>query len=167
LKQNNIDFVVYHGCECNILKDGSLDIENKYLKEMDYVMAGVHSNFNLDKKSQTVRLVKALENSFLNILTHPTGRLINKRDEYNVDFDKLLTIAAQNNKILEINASPFRLDLDRQNIARAIKHNIAMVINTDSHNLAQLDFMKYGVAEARQGGATKNNILNTQSVIVF
>lgn len=167
LQTNNIDFVVYHGCECNILKNGLLDIEDRYLKELDYVIAGIHSNFDLDNKSQTERIIRALENPLVNILAHPTGRLINKRDEYNIDFDKILALSTKNNKILEINASPFRLDLDRHNIAKAISHNITMIINTDSHNIEQLDFMKYGVAEARQGGATKNSILNTRPVIVF
>ncbi len=161
LKEKKIDFHIYHGCECNILKDGSLDISDKYLKELDYVMAGIHSSFNLEKEEQTNRLSKVLENPVVNIITHPTGRLINMRDSYDIDFDKILEVAKKNNKILEINASPVRLDLDYINISKAIKQGIKLVINTDSHIINQMELMKYGVEQARKGGASKENILNT------
>jgi len=167
LKKKGIDFRVYHGCEANILKDGSLDISDEYLKELDYVMGGIHSSFNLTKEDQTQRLIKALENPYLKIITHPTGRLINLRDSYEIDFDRILEETKKNNKILEINASPVRLDLNYINISKAVNMGIKLVINTDSHALNQMNLMKYGVAEARRGKTGKNNILNTQEKLDF
>jgi histidinol phosphatase-like PHP family hydrolase len=167
LKKKGIDFKVYHGCECNILKDGLLDIGDKYLKELDYVMGGIHSSFNLDKEEQTQRLIKALENPYLKIITHPTGRLVNMRDSYDIDLERILEVVVKNNKILEINASPVRLDLNFKNISKAVNLRIKLVINTDSHSIEQMRVMKYGIAEARKGKAGKEDILNSKEILDF
>jgi len=167
LKEKKIDFKVYQGCECNILKDGELDISNEYLKELDYVMAGIHSSFNLEKEEQTNRLIRSLDNPYLKIITHPTGRLINMRDSYDIDFDRFLEKVKEKNVVLEVNSSPVRLDLDSENVLKAINMGIKLVINTDSHIVEQMGLMKYGVYISRIGKAGKKNILNTGKVLDF
>lgn len=163
LKQN-IKFRVLHGCETNILNDGSVDIKDEVLAKLDYVIAGAHSSLKLPKQEMTNRLIKAMKNPNIDIISHPTGRLIGKRDEYQLDFDKILKVAKETGIILEINSSPERLDLRDIYIRRAKAEGIKMIINTDSHQKEQLILMEYGVAMARRGWAEKEDIINTLSV---
>ncbi|MDP3882736.1 MAG: DNA polymerase/3'-5' exonuclease PolX, partial [Candidatus Staskawiczbacteria bacterium] len=149
LKQN-IKFRVLHGCETNILNDGSVDIKDEVLAKLDYVIAGAHSSLKLPKQEMTNRLIKAMKNPNIDIISHPTGRLIGKRDEYQLDFDKILKVAKETGIILEINSSPERLDLRDIYIRRAKAEGIKMIINTDSHQKEQLILMEYGVAMARR-----------------
>lgn len=159
LKENN--FKILQGCEANILKDGSLDIDNKSLKKLDYVIAGIHSNFKLTEEEMTKRLVKAIENPLVDIISHPTGRLIKKREALPLNMDKIFRTAKKNGIILEINASPARLDLNEKYIKKCVEENIKLIINSDSHHFEQLKNIKFGVGQARRGWAQKKDIINT------
>ena len=152
------------GCEANILTDGSIDIKDEVLEQMDYVIAGVHSALKIDKRKMTQRIIKAIENPNVDILAHPSGRILQQRDEYKVDFDKIMEVAKKTGTVLEINSSPDRLDLNDSNIRRAKKAGIKMMIGTDAHKINQLDLMNFGVSQARRGGAEKKDIINAQSL---
>ncbi|MCX6722000.1 MAG: DNA polymerase/3'-5' exonuclease PolX [Candidatus Staskawiczbacteria bacterium] len=161
-KQGN-KFRILHGCEANVMPDGTLDIKDEVLEKLDYVIVGVHSNMKMEKKEMTARITKAMENPNVDIFAHPTGRLIGNREEYQMDFDKILEVAKKTGTILEINATPIRLDLNGFNIRRAKVHGVKMIINTDSHRKEQLDFMEYGIGQAHRGWAEKSDIVNTLS----
>ena len=163
-KIQNINFKVLHGCETNILEDGGVDIKDEVLGKLDYVIAGVHSSFKMSSVEMTKRIVKAMQNPNVDIIAHPTGRLINKREEYQMDFEKILEAAKETGTILEVNSSPYRLDLNGFNIRRAKAKGVKMIINTDSHKKEQLDLMEYGIGQARRGWAEKSDIININSV---
>ncbi len=163
-EKQGLKFRILHGCEANILNDGSIDIKDEVLEKLDYVIAGVHSSLKMGKPEMMARLTKAMRNPNVDIISHPTGRLIGKRDEYKIDFDKILKIAKETGTILEINSSPYRLDLNGFYIRRAKAEGVKMIINTDSHHQDQLNLMEYGVSQARRGWAEKEDIINTNSV---
>lgn len=158
------DFRILKGCEANILNDGSIDIRDDVLAQLDYVIAGVHSTFKMPKEKMTERIIKAMRNPNVDIISHPTGRLIQRRDEYLIDFDKILKVAKETGTILEINSYPERLDLKDINIRKAKEMGVKMVINTDSHHIDQMRFIEFGIAQARRGWAEKEDIINTQSL---
>jgi len=158
----NSKFRVLQGCESNILNDGSIDIKDEALKKLDYVIAGVHSSFKMEKTEMTERIIRAMKNPNVDMISHPTGRILKKRDEYQIDFSKILRAAKEYNVVLEINAWPERLDLNDQNIRRAKEAGVKMAINTDSHRKEHLRFMELGVSQARRGWAGKEDIINTQ-----
>ncbi len=162
-KLQNVKFKILHGCECNILNDGSVDIKDEVLEKLDYVIAGVHSSMKMERAEMTNRIIKAMQNKNIDIIAHPTGRIIQKRDEYQVDLEKILKLAKETGTVLEINSWPERLDLKDTYIKMAKKKGIKMVINTDSHQKDQMKFMELGVAQARRGWAEKGDIINTQS----
>jgi len=162
LKVKGIRFKVLQGCEANILNDGSIDIKDEALKKLDFVIAGVHSNFKMEKTKMTERIIRAMKNPNVDIISHPTGRIIKRRDEYQIDFDKILRVAKETGTILEINSYPERLDLNDQNIRRAKEAGVKMIINTDSHHKDQLRFIEFGIAQARRGWAEKEDIISTQ-----
>jgi len=164
VKKQGLKFRILHGCEANILNDGSIDIKDEALEKLDYVIAGVHSNLKMEKPAMMARLIKAMKNPNVDIISHPTGRLIGKRDEYKIDFDKILKVAKETGTILEINSSPQRLDLNGFYIKRAKAEGVKMIINTDSHHKDQLSLMEYGVSQARRGWAEKEDIINTQPI---
>jgi len=164
LKAQKSKLTILQGAETNILNDGSLDIKDKALKKLDYVIAGVHSNFKMSKERMTERIIKAMENPYVKIISHPTGRILKRRDEYQIDIDKILRSAKETNTILEINSFPERLDLNAVNIKRAIEFGVKLVINTDSHHKDQLNYMEYGVSQARRGWAERKDIINTLSL---
>ncbi|MBI4089129.1 MAG: hypothetical protein HY424_00295 [Candidatus Levybacteria bacterium] len=147
--------------EIDILTDGSLAINNNSLDLLDGAIVSIHSSFNTDKNEMTKRVIEGLSHPKAKILAHPTGRLLNKRPGYNLDFEKLFDFCKKNNKALEINSWPLRLDLPDSLIRQAVKYKIKMVINTDSHSLSEMNLMKYGVAMARRGWAEKCDIINT------
>ena len=118
----------------------------------------------MPKKEMTSRIVKALQNPNVDIFAHPTGRLIGKRDEYQMDFDKILEVAKETGTILEINSNPKRLDLNGFNIRTAKARGVKMIINTDSHKVSQFDLIEYGIGQARRGWAEKSDIINTNSL---
>jgi len=151
---------VFQGAEVNILKDGSLDIKNSALKELDFVNIGIHSNFKMTRKEMTERILTAMNNPYATCLTHPTGRVVNRRDAYNVDLAKIFEFAKTKNVLLEINSSE-RLDLNDYNVKKAKETGCRFFINTDTHALKQLDRMKYGVFQARRGWVIKEDVVNT------
>jgi len=155
-------FQILQGAETNILNDGSIDIKDEALKKLDYVIAGIHSSFKIPKEKMTERIIKAMRNPNVDIISHPTGRILKRRDEYQIDFDKILRVAKETGTILEINSFPERLDLNDKNIRKAKELGVKMIINTDSHHKDQLRFIEYGIAQARRGWAEKEDIINTQ-----
>ena len=158
----NSKFRILQGCEANILSDGLIDIKDEALKKLDFVIAGIHSNFKMEKSKMTERIIRAMKNPNVDIISHPTGRILKRRDEYQIDFDKILRAAKETGTILEINSFPERLDLNAENIRRAKEAGVKMVINTDSHHKDQLRFIEFGIAQARRGWAEKEDIINTQ-----
>ncbi|RMD45372.1 MAG: DNA polymerase/3'-5' exonuclease PolX [Aquificota bacterium] len=148
------------GTEVDILLDGSLDFPDEILSKLDWVVASVHSHFNRDN---TDRIIKAMENPYVNVIGHPTGRLIGLREAYPVDMDAVIKKAKETGTALEINAQPRRLDINDIWIRKAVEEGVKLVISTDSHNLGNFAFMEIGVAQARRGWATKKDILNTKS----
>ncbi|MEK7162777.1 MAG: DNA polymerase/3'-5' exonuclease PolX [Patescibacteria group bacterium] len=160
----NSHFRILQGCEANIMSDGSIDIKDKALAKLDYVIAGIHSQMKMPKREMTERIIKAMKNPNVDIISHPTGRILNQRDEYEIDFAEILRVAKETNTALEINASPDRLDLNGQNIKRAKEAGVKMVINTDTHHKEQLGLMEFGIFQARRGWAEKNDIINAWSV---
>jgi len=164
LQTKNYKLRVLQGCEANIMNDGSIDIKDEVLKQMDFVIAGIHSSMKMDRKRMTERIITAMKNPNVDIISHPTGRILKQRDEYQIDFDKILKVAKETNTILEINSSPVRLDLKDINIRKAKKIGVKMVINTDAHRIEQLELIKFGIAQARRGWAEKKDIINTQSL---
>jgi len=163
-KIKNLKFRLLHGCEANILNDGSLDIDDKVLAQLDYVIAGIHSSMKMTRQEMTQRMIKAMRNPYVKIISHPTGRLINRRDEYQLDIEKIIETARETETALEINSFPSRLDLKDTNIRKAIQKGVKLVINTDSHHRDHLLFMKFGIAQARRGWATKDDIINSWPV---
>ncbi len=157
-------FRILKGCEANIMPDGSIDIAPAALAELDYAIAGIHSSMKMEKAAMTRRLIRAMENKNVDVISHPTGRLLKQRDEYEIDFDRVLAAAKKTKTILEINAYPQRLDLNDYNIRQARELGIKMVINTDAHYIDQLRYVEYGIAQARRGWAEHKDIINTHPV---
>ena len=150
--------------EVDILKDGSLDLEDHVLAELDVVVCSVHSYMNLTRNEMTERLLKAVENPYTQILAHPTGRLILRRESYEYDMEAVLDACAKHGVAVECNAYPDRLDLNDVNLRKAKQRGVKIVISTDSHATAHLQFMKYGVITARRGWIEKKDVLNTLPV---
>ncbi|VFJ14612.1 helix-hairpin-helix domain-containing protein [Candidatus Nitrosocosmicus franklandus] len=159
----NGTFKILTAAEVNILKDGSLDISNNVLDKLDIVGAAIHSNFNLSEDIQTERLIKAAQNPSVDIIFHPTGRIINKREGYPINISKLLSIALETDTILEIDAHYNRLDLKDEHIRMAIEKGVKLVIDSDAHHPLHYTFLKFGIAQARRGWAERGDILNTLS----
>ena len=157
----NLEFKILQGAEANILKDGSIDINDEALKKLDYAIAGIHSHFKLSKNQMTERIIKAMRNPHIKIISHPTGRILKRRDEYQIDFDKILRAAKETNTILEINSFPSRIDLNDINVRRTKLAGVKMVINSDAHHKNHLRFIEFGIAQARRGWAEKKDIINT------
>ncbi len=155
------DFRIIHGVEVDIRSDGNLDIDDDTLKELDIVVASIHSGFKQPRKQLTYRLVSAMKNPYVSIIAHPTGRLIGERDPYDIDMDEILEVAKKTGTALEINAYPLRLDLNDVYAKRAKEMGIPIVISTDTHLLTHYDYMNYGVHIARRGWLTKKDVLNT------
>ncbi len=166
-KKKKSKFRILQGAETNILKDGSIDIKDEALAKLDYVIAGIHSNFKMKKDEMTNRIIKAIKNPHIDIISHPTGRLLKKREQYEIDFDEIIKAAKEYKTVLEINSYPIRLDLNDQNIRRCKKAGVKMIINTDSHHRSQMRYMGLGVAQARRGWAEKRDIINTRSLNEF
>lgn len=156
--------VILKSIEVDILEDGTLAMSNDMLKKLDLVVAGVHDKFDLSKKKQTQRILRAIENPYVSILAHPTGRLINQREPYDLDMDMLFKKVKQRGCFLEINAQPQRLDLNDIYVKFAKDIGIKFAISTDSHNSASLVYMKYGIYQARRGWVEKKDVINTLSL---
>jgi DNA polymerase (family X) len=152
---------IFAGVEVDILADGTLDLSDSVLAEMDIVIASVHSHFNQERAEMTDRILKAISNPNTSVIGHPTGRLLLRRDAYPVDMDAILKAAAQNKVALELNSYPDRLDLNDVHLRLAKQHGVKIVINTDSHHTSHLEKMRYGVIQARRAWLTKEDVLNT------
>ncbi|MFP4403376.1 MAG: DNA polymerase/3'-5' exonuclease PolX [Candidatus Woesearchaeota archaeon] len=161
--KKNISIEVLKGAEVDILKDGKLDYSDKILKKLDFVIGSIHQNFKMPKKDMTKRIIKALKNENLHALGHLTGRMIKKREPYNADYNKIFQVAADNNKLIEINSQPQRLDLNDDFIYRAKKKGVKFIINTDSHTKSNLNFIRFGIGQARRGQLKKSDVVNTKS----
>ena len=159
----NKDFHILSSAEVNILKDGSVDISNNVLDKLDIVGAAIHSNFALPVEVQNERLVNAAQNSSVDIIFHPTGRIINRREGYPVNISKLIEVAKDSDTILEIDAHYDRLDLKDEYIRMAIENDVKLVIDSDAHHPLHYAFLKFGIGQARRGWAKKSDILNTLS----
>lgn len=155
----NGKFTVLKGAECDILKDGSLDLSAKTLGQMDCVVGAVHNSTNMTEKEMTERIVKALDTGLIHVLAHPTGRIVGVRDAYKVDLEKVAEAAERNKVALEINSTQ-RLDLNDTNIMLVSKYKIMFAIDTDSHRTHEFSLIRYGVGTARRGWLTKDRILN-------
>ncbi len=152
-----------NGLEIDIRPNGKLAFPKEGFKLLDYAVVSVHSNFRMNKKEMTERVLRGLAHPVVKILGHPTGRLLTRREGYELDWDKIFDFCKKENKWLEINAWPERLDLPDVLVREAVKNRVKMVINTDSHAVAQMELMRYGVAVARRGWATSKDIINTLS----
>lgn len=157
-------FRIFKGIESDILTDGSLDYPDEILKSFDFIVASIHSGLRMDKEKATQRLLKAIENPYTTILGHPTGRLLLAREGYPIDHQKIIDACAANGVIIELNANPYRLDLDWRYIPYALNKNVLISINPDAHRMEGYHDMHYGVCVARKGGLTKSSTFNTFSL---
>ncbi len=155
---------ILKGSECDILKDGSMDLSDKTLSRLEVVGGAVHSNFNLSGKEQTARICRAMENKNVDIIFHPTGRVIKRREAYAVDAEALIRKAKETGTILEIDAYPDRLDLKDDYIRRCVNSGVKLSIDSDAHSSEHFDFLKFGITQARRGWAKKSDIINTRDV---
>lgn len=161
LNSGYTDFALLHGVEVEIRGDGSLDLPDEALAELDVVIASVHSGLRQPREEITARVVRAMQNPYVDIIGHPLGRILGQRDETAIDVETLLQVAVETGTALEVNAIPLRLDLDDVHIRRAIGMGARLAINSDAHNPAGLNAMTFGVATARRGWAEPKDILNT------
>lgn len=152
------------GMEVDILGDGSLDLEDEWLEQLDIVLVSVHSKLDLPAAKQTKRIVRALEHPAVDILAHPTGRLINRRDPMTFDLEEVFHCALEHDVVMELNAHPDRLDLRDADAMRAKEIGLKLSLGTDAHRVADLDLMRYGVDQARRGWLTKADVINTWTV---
>lgn len=164
LNTENKDFTILKGIECDILSDGCLDFEDDVLRDLDVVVASVHSNFNQEKEVMTQRFIAAIENEHVDIIGHISGRLLGRRRGYQLDIDQIMERAAQYDTILEINSTPDRLDLSEENARKAKAMGIKVAINTDAHDLKSLNQIEYGVSVARRAWLSPDDVINTGSV---
>ncbi len=157
-------FKILKGIESDILNDGSLDYPNEVLAQFDYIVASVHSNLKMTEEKAMTRLIKAIENPNTHILGHPTGRLLLMREGYPIDHKKIIDACAANGVHIEINANPYRLDLDWRQIGYAIEKGVLLSINPDAHNTEGFLDMHYGILTARKGGLSKSGCLNSFNI---
>lgn len=158
---DTLGFRILSSAEVNIMKDGSLDISNNVLDRLDIVGAAIHSQFSLPIETQTARLVDAARNPSVDILFHPTGRLINKREGYPVDIEKVMDVARDTETVLEIDAHYNRLDLRDDHVRMALQKGVKLVVDSDAHHPVHFAFLTFGIAQARRGWATADDVLNT------
>jgi DNA polymerase (family 10) len=163
-------FHILKGSECDILRDGALDYSDSLLAQLDFVVASIHSNFNLPPEEQTQRMVHAIANPYVDIVGHPTGRILLGRAGYTLDMEAVIEAAAAHGVCIEINADPSRLDLDWRLVRKARDKGIKIPIGPDAHTLAGIDNMRYGIGVARKGWLRASDVLNTmelQDVVKF
>ena len=148
------------GSEVDILKDGSLDYEDALLAELDFVVASIHTSFNVGEEAMTERIVRAMNNPYVRTIAHPTGRILNRREPYAVDVSRLIQEAKATNTALELNAYPDRLDLSVPYVREAVEAGVSITIDTDAHDETALSFAKFGVAQARRAWVEKESVIN-------
>ncbi|WP_230499490.1 DNA polymerase/3'-5' exonuclease PolX [Sutcliffiella rhizosphaerae] len=164
LNEKYDDITILSGIEMDILPDGSLDYDDSLLEELDIVIASIHSSFSQKQEVIMDRLKTAFENKHVDIIAHPTGRLIGRRGGYDVDMEMLIKLAAETNTALELNANPNRLDLSSEYVKLAQEAGVKIVINTDAHSIEMLEHMEVGVASARKGWIKKENVINSWNI---
>ncbi len=167
LNEKYDDITILSGIEMDILPDGTLDYDDELLAEMDFVIASIHSSFSQPRETIMKRLKTGLQNPHVDLIAHPTGRLIGKRAGYDVDVDMLIELARETNTALELNANPNRLDLTASYLRKAQEAGVPIMINTDAHNFDMLEHMKIGVSTAKKGWLKKSSVLNTKSIHEF
>jgi DNA polymerase (family 10) len=160
-------FKIFKGIESDILNDGRLDYPDELLSQFDFIIASVHSNLRMDEAKATQRILTAVENPYTTMLGHPTGRLLLSREGYPLDHQKIIDACAANGVSIELNANPYRLDLDWSWIPYALEKGVKIAINPDAHSQEGIHHIKYGVASARKGGLTKDMCVNCWSVEGF
>jgi len=160
-KKGGKNFRILKGIEVDIKANGKLDLEDDILKELDLVVAAVHTRFSLSKEEMTRRIIKAIENPLVDIIAHPTGRLIGKREPYQVDMDRVMDACKACGKVLELNAYPERLDLSDLNCRKAKEKGVKIAISTDAHWDEHLDWIKFGISTARRGWIEPEDVINT------
>jgi len=156
-------FKILKGTECDILKDGSLDLNDKALEKLDVVGVSVHSHFNLSRGEQTKRIIRAMENPHVDILMHPTGRVLGHRPAIDLDMEEVMKTAKRTGTALEIDAHPHRSDLRDVHVRMAVEAGCKLTISTDAHQPGHMKYLDLGVAIARRGWATKRHVLNTRT----
>jgi len=157
------DFYIFKGIESDILPDGSLDYPEDILEKFDFVIASVHSNFTMKRDDQMRRIVTAMKNPYTTMLGHPTGRLLLSREGYDVDMRAIIDAAAEHDVIIELNASPYRLDIDWRHLRYVKEKGVMISINPDAHSTGGLTEISYGVGIARKGWQEKKDVLNTRA----
>jgi DNA polymerase (family 10) len=154
---------ILNSFEIDLLASKKIALENAALRLIDVVVVGIHSSMRASRQEMTERLLVAIENPFVHIISHPTGRLLLEREGYELDWDKIFAACLKYSKILEINAQPKRLDLPDTLVRKAIKRGVKLAINTDAHYVDDMEMMQFGVANARRGWAERKDIINTLS----
>ncbi len=162
VRRNIRDITVLKGIEVDILEDGSLDLSDEALSTLDIVLAAVHSKFKLSREKQTRRIMRALDNPYVNVIAHPTGRLLGEREAYQVDMERVMEKALERGCFLELNSQPARLDLNDVNLKMARDMGVRIAISTDSHNTDSLRFMRYGINQARRGWLEPQDVINAR-----
>ncbi len=165
--RGQVKVTVLKGIECDILEKGGMDLPDDVLAQADWVLASVHYGQQQSREQITRRILEAIENPYVTAIAHPTGRLINRREAYEVDLEAVFVAAAKHGKLLELNANPARLDLNDVYCAAAKTHGIPVVINTDAHSTEGLGCMRYGVLQARRAGLTAHDVANTRTLKQF
>lgn len=158
---------IFHGIEADILRDGTLDYGDEFLKNFDFVVASIHSRFSLNKEEMTARILRAVENPHTDVLGHPSGRILLERPEFEADFDKIIDACCANNVAIEINASTYRLDLDWRRIFKARDKNCIFSINPDAHSTTQLGSVRYGIKIAKKAGMKSSEVINCYDLESF
>jgi len=157
-------FTILKGAEVDILEDGSLDLSDDLLQRLDLTVCAIHYKFNLPRKKQTERIIRAMDNPYFSILAHPTGRMLNEREPYEVDMEQIMVAALERGCYLEVNAQPVRLDLTDLHCKMAKDMGGKVAISTDAHRTTDLDFMRFGIGQARRGWLEATDILNTRGL---
>lgn len=167
LNEEYTDIEIFCGTEMDILPDANLDFDDELLKELDFVIAAIHSSFTQSEEQIMERIHTAMKNPYVDMIAHPTGRIIGKRDGYRVNMTQIIQWAKQYGKILELNANPYRLDLKKEHLIEAQEAGVYIAINTDAHAIDQLDFMEIGTKYAKKAWLKKDYVVNTWSTKKF
>ena len=158
--QPNSKVKIFQGIESDILNDGSLDYDENVLKELDFIVASVHSNLGMSEEEMTKRIVRAVENPYTDVLGHPTGRLLLRREGYKLNIKKIIDACTENAVAIEVNANPYRLDLDWRNIFYAREKGCLLAINADAHSTSDISYTEYGIKIARKAGTKMEEVIN-------
>ena len=156
-------FRIYHGMECDILPDGSIDLNDEWLEKLDFIIGSIHSQFNMTEEEMTDRVCKAIAHPKMTIYGHATGRLLLNREPFQIDLNRVIEAAKEHNKVIEINANPNRLDLDSIWARKAKETGVMLSINPDAHSTDGLEDIRYGIGTARRAWVEKKHVLNSRS----